>query len=364
MNDEIDLIEIVRTLWHGRRKILWIVLIFGALGLFVALVTPPEYTAKTIIVMRTETKGSSNNSLTGLAAMVGINIGSVMDGGSELTPKDFPEFIQSLSFQKSLMYAPISWQKFPNPVTLFDYYDKYHKPSVLQVVRQYTIGLPKVIIGWFKGKSKAVVVTKTGSSDDGLVYLSNSEQVVRGILTQKLKLKLSLTNNFITLEAKAPEAKAAAQLAHKARELLQEKVTELKINKASQNLQFTLGLYEEKKKEFVATQDRLAQFRDKNLNLHSEMAKTEEDRLSSEYQIAFSVYNELAKQLESAKIRVKEDTPIFSVIEEAVVPNYKSKPKTEMILLIWIFLGGVVGLVWVLAKRFLREARRQWAEKL
>jgi len=72
------------------------------------------------------------------------------------------------------------------------------------------------------------------------------------------------------------------------------------------------------------------------------------------------VYNELAKQLESAKIRVKEDTPIFSVIEEATVPNYKSKPKTEMILLIWIFLGGVVGFVWVLAARILKEAKKKW----
>ncbi|MFA5816686.1 MAG: Wzz/FepE/Etk N-terminal domain-containing protein [Bacteroidales bacterium] len=360
MEEEINLIEVARTLWLSRRTILLIVLIFGALGLFIALVSPVEYTAKTIIVTRAESRGSAAGSLGGLAALVGINLGAVMDAGSELTPIDYPEFIQSLSFQKSLMYTPLTWQQFPKPVTLFDYYDKYYKPGFLTVVRQYTIGLPKVIIGWVKGKNNKAGPGKTGAPDDGLVYLSNSELGVRGILTKKLKLTLNPNNNFIKLEAKAPEAKAAAQIARKARELLQEKVTELKINKATQNLQFTQGLYAEKKSEFVVAQDRLAQFRDKNLNLDSEMAKTEEDRLISEYQIAFSVYNELAKQLENAKIRVKEDTPIFSVIEEATVPNFKSKPKTEMILLIWIFLGGVVGLVWVLAARILKEAKKKW----
>ncbi len=363
MNDEIDLIQVARTLWTSRRKILIIVLLFGVLGLFIALVSPVEFTAKTIIVTRAESRPNNSSNLSGLAAMVGINLGSSMDAGSELTPVDYPEFIQSLSFQKSLMYTPISWQKFTEPVTIFDYYSKYAKPGFFQVLRQYTIGLPKTIIGWFKKKENTGVSAKSGSPNDGLEYLSGAEQGVRGILTEKLKLTLNTKNNFIKLEARAPEAKAAAQIVKKARQLLQEKVTELKINKAQQNLEFTKSLYEEKKSEFVLAQGRLAQFMDKNLNLNSEMAKTEEDRLNSEYQIAFSVYNEMAKLLEKAKIQVKEDTPIFSVIEEVVVPTIRSKPKTEMILLIWVFLGGVIGVVWVLADRFLGEARKQWAEK-
>jgi uncharacterized protein involved in exopolysaccharide biosynthesis len=360
--DEIDLIQVAKIIWARRKRILLIILGFGIFGLLISWMIPVEYTAKTIIVSRTESRSNSSSSLGGLAALVGINLSGAMDAGSELTPIDYPEFIQSLSFQKSLMYTPITWERFTQPVTLFDYYDKYHKPGFLQVMRKYTIGLPRVIIGWFKGKKEETKLGKNIAEDDGLVYLSGSEQGVRGILTKKLKLTLNPNNNFIKLEAKAPEAKVAAQLVHKARELLQEKVTELKINKARQNLEFTRGLYEEKKTEFVAAQDRLAHFRDKNLNLDSEIAKTEEDRLISEYQIAFSVYEELAKQLENAKIQVKEDTPIFSVIEEATVPIVKSKPKTEMILMIWIFLGGVVAIIWVLVDRFLGEARKKWAE--
>ncbi len=361
--DEIDLIEVARTIWESRKKILLFVLGFGIFGLVISLLTPAEYMAKTVMVTRAESRGSGSGNLSGLAAMVGINLGSSSDLGGELTPVDYSDFIKSLSFQKELMDTPIYWQKFPEPVTIFDYYSKYAKPGFFKVLRQYTIGLPATIVGWLRNKNNAGASGKAISQKDGLVYLSGAEQGVRGILTKSLKLTLNPNSNFIKIEASAPEAKAAAQMATKARDLLQQKVTELKINKATQNLVFTQGLYKEKMADFKNAQEQLAQFRDRNINLGSEMARTEEERLSSEYQIAFSVYTELAKQLEKAKIQVKEDTPIFSVIEEAVVPNSKSKPKTEMVVLIWIFLGGVIGVVWVLADRFLGEARKQWAEK-
>lgn len=84
--------------------------------------------------------------------------------------------------------------------------------------------------------------------------------------------------------------------------------------------------------------------------------------LQSKYQIAFSVYNEFATELETAKIRVKEDTPIFSVVEEATVPIEASKPRKVMFLLIWSFLGGFVGLVWVLSGPLMSKARVRWRE--
>jgi len=362
MQQEIDLIELLKHIWSRRRKVLWIIAGFAVAGLFIALVTPKEYTAKTILVTRTESRTAGGN-LSGLAAMVGISLGSNSEAGNELTPVDYPDFIKSLSFQKELMYAPLEWNRFSKPVSLFEYYSEHYKPGFFEVLKKYTIGLPGTIIGWFKKPVAQPVGKASSENETGVVYLSGAELGVRGILTKKIKLTLNPTNNFITLEARAPEGKAAAQAALKARGLLQEKVTQLKIQKAKENLAFTQKLYDDKKVEFMAAQDKLAEFRDRNNDLWTEKARTEDDRLFSEYQIAFSVYSELAKQLENAKIRVKEDTPIFSVVEEPVVPLSQSKPKTARILLIWIFLGGVVGPVWVMGQRIVEEAGKRWAEK-
>jgi uncharacterized protein involved in exopolysaccharide biosynthesis len=90
------------------------------------------------------------------------------------------------------------------------------------------------------------------------------------------------------------------------------------------------------------------------------LARTEEEKLQSEYNIAYNVYNELAKQREQARIQVKEDTPVLSVIKPVVVPVEKSKPKRIMILAIWIFLGGVAGVGIVFGKQYLVVIREKW----
>ena len=61
--------------------------------------------------------------------------------------------------------------------------------------------------------------------------------------------------------------------------------------------------------------------------------------------MAFEVYKGLATQLEQAKIKVKEETPVFSVLEPVMVPIDKSKPKRKIILGVFIFIGILFGLI-------------------
>jgi len=222
--------------------------------------------------------------------------------------------------------------------------------------------LPGVLIGLIKGKNQSNTVSTPAKEDDGMVPLSKPEKGLRGFLDAKLTLEINSKEGYIQLMANAPEAKAAAQMALKAQRLLQAKITEYKIDKAKQNLDFIQELFKEKKKDFENAQDRLARFRDRNLNLGSAMARTEEESLQSEYQIAFSVYNEVAKQLENAKIKVKEDTPVFAIIEPVSVPLSKAKPEKVKIIIIWIFLGGIIGIGWIFGKHYLVDLKKKWKE--
>jgi len=362
VSTEIDLVQVVKTIWSGKRTILYTILLFGIFGFLLALITRKEYTATTVMVNQTESSLTGSNGIEGIAAMVGFDLRS-METGNELMPEDYPDFIESLSFQYSLMHTPLTWKRFDKPVSFFEYYDQYYKPGVFKVIRKYTIGLPRVIVDWIGGGKNKNLTPAPGSGANGkLKYLTDNELWVRYLLIDNLELTLNPGNNFITLEATVPDPVAAAELARIAQELLQEKITELKINKARTNLEFTQKLYEEKKDGFMAAQDRLAKFRDQNAYLGSEQARKEEEILQSEYQIAFSVYSEMATELETARIRVKEDTPIFSVIEEVTVPNKESFPKKEMFILIWAFLGLVGSLTWVLSRRLMVKTKARWTE--
>lgn len=356
-DDEIDLLELAKTIWNGRKTILKTTLVAGIIGVIIALLSPKEYTATTTIVPQTSSSTSKLGGLSSLAAMAGFNLDNATSG-EILSPTVYPEIVSSVPFQMDLMNMPFSFSEVNHPVSLYEYYAEISKPGVLSLISKYTIGLPGVIISAIKGDSEQ----KTISENKGPIALTKKQEEVRKMIADQVTINLDSKQGFITLQAAFPEALLSAQVADQARELLQKYITRFKIEKASDKLLFIEQRFEEKKKEFEKAQIRLASFSDQNKNVTSAMARTEETRLQGDYTIAMNVYNELAKQLEQAKIQVKEETPVFSILEPAMVPSEKSKPKKSMIVAIWLFLGGIIGTGMVFGKSFLKEVKTKWNE--
>ena len=85
------------------------------------------------------------------------------------------------------------------------------------------------------------------------------------------------------------------------------------------------------------------------------MAATREEQIKNDYDLAYSLYSELSRQLIQAEIKVKENTPIFTVVEPVIVPRERSKPRRLMTLVAFGFLGGVLSCGAVLAFDFLKK---------
>lgn len=359
--DTIDLIALAKTLWEGRKTVILTVAIFAVLGVFVAIFSPVEYEAKTILVPQVQSKSSGMGGLSSLAALAGFNLDAMQGGSAELSPMIYPQIVQSIPFQRTIIHTPIKWENYAEPVDMLFYSDSLSKSSPLGIIKKYTIGLPGVIIKLIKGTPEDVSTSVIG--DGTIVSLSKEEKAASDALKSQLSIDVNSKDGYITIKSTAPEAYAAAQIVQVAQQLLQEKVTEYKIVKARQTLSFIEDMYKVKEKIFNTAQSELALFRDRNLNLESAMAITQQEKLESDKQLSFSVFIEVAKQLENAKIKVKEDTPIFSIIEPVSIPTERSKPNKKMILVIWIFLGGIVGVGWVFGKQFLQEVGKKWREK-
>ncbi len=354
-DDEIDLIVLAKTFWAGRRTVLKSILICGILGFFVAIFSAKEFVA-TAIMAPSESDGASKlGGLGGLAAMAGINLGAAT--GSDLAPIVYPKIVSSLPFQLELMKTPLNFSKLSGPVTLFDYYSEVQKPNLLL---KYTIGLPGIILSTIKGKQTESVLP---DQEKRPLELTAKQQSVSEIISRLISLEVNAKDGLIMLSATMPEALAAAQLGQRAQELLQQYIIEFKIKKAKANLDFIQQRFDETSKKYDVAQQRLASFSDRNKNVSLATSKTEEERLRSQYNLTYSVYSELAKQLEQAKIQVKQDTPVFTIIEPISVPIKKTKPNRPMILFIWLFLGGVVGTGIVFGREYVGSIKKQWNEK-
>jgi len=357
-DDEIDLLTLVKTLWKGRRIVILSVIAGAILGVAVALLSAKEYTASTVMVPQMGDSQSKLGGLGGLAALAGISMD--IPQGSELSPMVYPQIVNSIPFQLELMNTPLNFQEYSMPISFFEYYTKYSKSTILGTIQKYTIGLSGVLIRAIKGKPKEMMLP--GNSVNQPILLTEDQYTVKKEIDDIVSLDVNAKEGYLTLTTRMPEALVAAQLAQKAQDLLQRYITEFKIEKAKANLDFIQERYNETKAEFEKAQVSLAVVNDRNKNFTSGLPKIETDRIQTKYTISFGVFQELAKQLEQAKIQVKKETPVFTIVEPVSVPIEKSKPKKAMIVAIWLFLGGIVGVGIVFGKDYLKDIKTKWKE--
>lgn len=345
---DVDLVELIQRMWINRGLIVKVTIGFMVLGLLVAIFSSKVYTASCDVVPQTS-ESTTLSRMSSLAAMAGINLNQMQDVKT-LSPYVYENITKSTTFYKELMQTDIFIKEVGHPISFYEYYtsEEYNKPSILEYILKYTIGLPGVILKAIRGDNKDKNLEKLGDDTARIETVTEDEYNCMKMLNECVSLTLDDKKGYVTITANMPEALAAAQMAQATVTLLQKYITEFKIEKVQSNLDFVQERYDEAKRNFEDIQARRAKFRDANLNTTRYSARTELDKLDAEYSLAMNLYSELATQLEQAKIKVKETIPVLTIINPVTVPFKKSKPQRAMILMAFTFLGVVAGMGCVL----------------
>ena len=331
--DEIDLISLLQQLWKARILILKVSSAFVLLGIAVALLTPTKYKAQTVFISQvSDASAGLGAKLGGLASLAGISLSAASDG-MNIPPTLYPNIISSVPFKLAFLASDINVQ------------------GKEQSIEDYLLTQPKSFLSGLFGKGEENQM----QSPNGVLQLSSDEEFLFEELDNVLSVEVNNIEGHVNLSVLWKDPVVAAQLADIGKTLLQEQVIAYKIQKLNDNLLFVQKQYTHKQKEFEGLQDRLALFKDRNQNISSSRFQSQLQRLQSEYDIALSVVQELAKQLETTKLQVNRDTPIFTVIEPVVVPHEREQPKRKLIVLIWAFLGAVLSCCWVLVRQPAKE---------
>jgi LPS O-antigen subunit length determinant protein (WzzB/FepE family) len=358
--DTIDIIALLKELWAARKTILKITLVFTFLGLFVAVFSKNEFTASTTFVASAQgSKGGG--SLGSLASLAGISLGGA-SSGEEISPELYPQIVSSIPFQLALLNTPLTIAGQAAPVSYKAYYENIYRPGLLSTIKKYTIGLPGVFIALVRSAPENLETT-AGVKEGQLIAISEEEnELIKG-LEDQISLNVNDKEGFISISATLPEAIASAELALKAQQLLQDYALEFKTQKSIEQLTYIEERYAEKEKAFNTIQIDLARFQDQNIGINTALGRTKLLQLQGEYDLAFTVYSELAKQLETQLLQVKKDTPIFTVLKPVSIPTEKSAPKKSLILVVYLFLGFVLSVGFVLGKKALGGFKKEWASK-
>ena len=324
-SDEINLIEVAKTIWNGKKLIFIISSFFVLIGVISALVSPILYSSSTTFIPSSQ-EGSSVSSLSGVASLVGINLGA-MSSGNEIPASMYPQISNSVEFKRLLLEEFIDEKK--------------------------EIKMKSYLVDYYK------IDSDSNSNNPNKSFVSELENDLFNIINNILNISVNQKDGFVTISANMPESEYAAYSAINARNILQKIIITNKIKSAKQNLKFSEKQLKSKRIEFNEIQNKLGYFNDSNLNIITSSIINERKRLEAEFQIINAVMVELSKQVEQNKLQVSKDTPVFSIIKEATMPVKRSSPKRTQMVLIFGFIGLILSVFYTVIKapliQFIKE---------
>ncbi|GAB6011227.1 Wzz/FepE/Etk N-terminal domain-containing protein [Viscerimonas tarda] len=344
---EIDIIELVNKLWKKRLFILVTSGVGFVIGIVVAFSIPKEY--KTEVVLVSEPKGKVGGNIGVLASMTGMNIGN-SNSSEAIAPEFFPNILSSTPFIVGLFDVRVVDRENQIDTTLYAYIETRQKSAWWN----YIMGLPFML---FASEEESSSPAAGEGQPSGPISLSATESAILQAIKGRLNVTVDKKTDIITLTSTMQSPEISAYIADTVISYLQSYVINYRTEKARKDLIFAENLFSESKAEYDKAQQAYASYLDANMNITSARYKTTQDRLREELSLAYSIYSQTAQQLQMARIKVQDQTPVYSVIQPAVKPLLADSPKKKIIIIGFAFVFAVFASGWILVKDFLADIK-------
>lgn len=339
---ELDIKKLFKILWEKKKIVLIITFVFSISGTIISFLSPYEYTTTTTMIPA-KVSGESSG-INQLASLAGFDF--VGGGNNQSIPPDlYPTIFKSTPFLKELSQFKIKSKDYENRILLKDFLNNYSKLSFIDIFQKDVLKkkIKSLDIESIKKENK-----KLNFSNEKYFYDSDEDRSIYELITEKISINYDDREGILSIQATMPDPISAAELAQETTDLLQKKIIDFEIKKAKEELIFLEKRHFEIQNEYNEKKNNLAEFQDKNLNLISARSSIILSQLESEFNLISDVFLQLSQKLESQKLQVKKETPVFSIIEPVHVPLVRSSPIRTKILKIWIVTGFIAGVITVL----------------
>lgn len=317
--DEVSLGQIAGFLRRYFLILLAAGVLFGLLGYGVTRFMSVEYTATAKILPEFNGMGAAQ-SLGGLASLAGLSVGQASE---TIRPELYPDIIQSKTFLIKALTTPLTASN-QKEVLLMEYFDYGASPLTPAQVAQ----------------------------SDSLIVLTKEQEWVMKDVASRFDVAMDRLTGVLSVRVIMPDPVLAASCSRLIVNYFTEFVLEYRTTKEAKKVNFLTSQVRDNKQKYQRAEVALGAYRDRNRNQFTNVARIEEQRLQNDFMQYQSLYGELTRQLESARLQAQEEAPVLKVLEPPMIPNEKSSPKT-MLITIGAALFGVmqVGLYLLLFKK-------------
>ncbi|MCG9697118.1 Wzz/FepE/Etk N-terminal domain-containing protein [Shewanella sp. Isolate11] len=300
-DDEIDLRELFSVIWQGKLLIIAITAVFAIGSVVFAILQPNIYKSEALLAPASEEQGGGGlaalaGQFGGLASMAGINLGG--GGGVDKTQ-------MAIEVMKSRQFAS-------------------------DFIQQHQI-LPELMAA-----EKWNMADNTISYNEA-IFDASAKKWVREVKAPfkpepSMQEAYKKFSKVISVDSAKDTGMVTVSVEHLSPYIAQQWVTWLveDINKVM-------------KERDVAEANRSSDF------LNKQIAQT---NVADIRQVLYKLIEEQAKTIMFANVR---DEYVFKTIDPALVPEEKAKPKRALICVLGTMLGGMLGVMFVFIRHFVRK---------
>lgn len=339
---EIDLLELARKLWDNKKFIIKVTLIGAIIGLVIAFSIPKEYTST--VVFLANTNEPRIGSVGALASLAGINI----DGAQStdiFSPELYPYIVESTPFLQNLLEVNVKDEVMRVDTTLYVYLKNNQK----NVWWEYVYCIPSILVDLFKSKEDGVFSASTSNT------ISKENASIISKFKKSFLIKTDKKTGLTTIEVMLQSPLVSAQLADSMTSHLQLYIIDERTKKVKKDLDNARNLYNNSKEEYNRVQKKLASFVDANQNLILAKYRIKQEELQNEVNLAYSLYNQMAQQVQLYEVKMQDDTPVFTIIQPSIVPLSASAPNKKLIVFFSVFITFFLASCWVIFKNYKEE---------
>ena len=334
-DQEISLIEVIKKIWSQRRLIFKVCGIAVIVALVIAFSMPKEYT--TTVILAPELASADGGNLGQLAAIAGINLQG--QDIQDLSPDVYPDIMASTPFLVGLFDIPVRDSVKQIDTSLYTYLNEHEKKAWWS----YIISGPFKLLGLLSSKQDSI----REPENSRIMVISKEQSDILKNLGDRISVSVDKKTGVITLSSKMQSKKISALIADTITSYMQDYIISYRTQKARQDLDFSETLYQEAKDKYYQAQQTYATYIDENIGIISARYRTTQERLQNEMNLAFGIYNQMAQQLQLAKVKVQDMTPVYTIVQPPVVPLKPSSPKKLLILIGFVFLAFAGSCGWI-----------------
>ena len=300
-DDEIDLRELLGTLWRGKWIILLTTLVFAVAGVAYALSKPNIYQAS-VLLAPSQSEGNAGGiggQLGGLASLAGINLGG---GGSNKTVLA-KEVLQSRAF-------------------LTDF------------IHRYNLSVPLMAAKGWNTESQSWQIDREIYNPETNTWLDDEEgnnqkptdwDMVKKFRQEHLSVSENTETGMVTLKINSQSPRVAKEWAEKLVFEINEHIRKEDVHEAEARIAYLEG-------------------------------KLSETPIAGMQQVFYQLIESETRTVMLANAQYEY---VFKTVDPAVVPQEKSEPKRALIAILGTLLGGMIGIFIVFILAFVRSARRE-----